>query len=82
MYNLKLTNSHHPDGLVVAPKHIVANHERVHRRLDAVGRVAQTALGQVGRNQVVLDEILRVLVGNAAHRLKTDGRSRALETVA
>ena len=82
LFDDQITDANHPDGLVVAPEHIVAYDHRIHGCLDAVGRIARTAFGQFRGNQVILNIVGGILVGHAARGLKTDGSGSALETVA
>ena len=78
----QMANAHHADGLVVAPKHVVANHQGVHGRLDAIRRITAAAFRQIGGDEVVFDEVDGHLVGDAAYRLKADGRGSAFEVIA
>ena len=76
-----MADTQHGDSFVVAPKDVVSDDQRVHRRLDAVRGVTRAAFREVGRNHVVHDIVHRVFIRQAAHRLKADGGGSSLKTV-
>ena len=76
-----MAHPHHPDGLVVAPKHIVTDHNRIHSRLDAIRRIARPTFRQFTRDEVVFDIVGGFAVRHATYRLKTDGGGSTLETI-
>ena len=47
MFKIKVAYSHHMDGFVIAPKHIVADDDRVHGRFYAIRGIPRSAFWQV-----------------------------------